>query len=52
MSCRRACWTRSYTRPWISAEDSEVGNDPHVTEQEACAIDEYNDAGRVTLPAE
>ena len=37
-----------YTRPWISTEDFDVGRDPHVTEQEAraidSAIDQYNDA--------
>lgn len=37
-----------YTRPWISAEDFDVGRDPYVTEQEAraidSAIDQYNDA--------
>ena len=37
-----------YTRPWIDTEDFDVGNDPHVTEQEAraidAAIDQYNDA--------
>jgi len=37
-----------YTRPWISTEDFDVGRDPHVTEQEAraidSAIDQYNNA--------
>jgi hypothetical protein len=37
-----------YTRPWISPEDFDVKSDPHVTEQEAraidSAIDQYNDA--------
>jgi hypothetical protein len=37
-----------YTRPWISTEDFDIGRDPHVTEQEAraidSAIDQYNNA--------
>lgn len=37
-----------YTRPWIDTERFDVGSDPHVTEQEAraidSAIDQYNDA--------
>jgi lysophospholipase L1-like esterase len=37
-----------YTRPWISTEDFDAARDPHVTEQEAraidSAIDQYNDA--------
>lgn len=37
-----------YTRPWISTEDFDAKSDPHVTEQQAraidSAIDQYNDA--------
>lgn len=37
-----------YTRPWISDQDFDAKNDPHVTEQEAraldSAIDQYNHA--------
>jgi hypothetical protein len=37
-----------YARPWISTEDFDVESDPHVTEQQAraidSAIDQYNDA--------
>ena len=37
-----------YTRPWITPEDFDVKNDPHITGQEAraidSAIDQYNDA--------
>jgi hypothetical protein len=37
-----------YTRPWIDTEDFDAKSDPHVTEQEAraidSAIDQYNDA--------
>jgi hypothetical protein len=36
-----------YTRPWIKDEDFDAKNDPHITEQEAravdSAIDQYND---------
>ncbi len=37
-----------YTRPWIEAEDFDAKNDPHITGQEAraidSAIDQYNEA--------
>ena len=37
-----------YTRPWISDEEFDPTEDPHLTSQEAraidCAIDQYNDA--------
>lgn len=37
-----------YTRPWISDQDFDAKNDPHITEQEAraidSAIDQYNHA--------
>ncbi len=37
-----------YTRPWISTEDFDAKNDPHITGQQAraidSAIDQYNDA--------
>jgi hypothetical protein len=37
-----------YTRPWIHNEDFDAEYDPHITGQEACAvdsaIDQYNDA--------
>jgi lysophospholipase L1-like esterase len=37
-----------YTRPWIETEDFDAKSDPHVTEQQAraidSAIDQYNDA--------
>jgi hypothetical protein len=42
-----------YTRPWITTEDFDAKSDPHITQQEAraidSAIDQYNDAIKETV---
>jgi hypothetical protein len=40
-----------YTRPWITDEDFDPGRDPHITEDEARAIDSAIDAYNETIIA-